>query len=98
MFYSNAFIYILISFIFFYCTNYRNSYYSISEGNSLIFQAFAIKDNTCSYTHSISSFFLAPSRKTEVDSCIKAIHLKPCEEWRVKDPTPLNCKGINIRF
>jgi len=89
---------LLLGFFFLYsCADTNDLYYSITEANSKIIVAFAIKDAECDYTHTITAFIPGEARKKEVDTCVQSILTRVCVDWKVEDPTPLLCKSINYR-
>ena len=79
------------------CQN-TNLYYSFEEGNSKIFQAFALKDIACGTTHTITKYLQGNSYKRDVDACVNSIIALDCEKWKSSNPTPITCFGINTRW
>ncbi|MBP9889985.1 MAG: hypothetical protein KBF93_27045 [Leptospiraceae bacterium] len=95
--YTNKKIILLVLFIFSYCADTNDLYYSIAEANSKIIVAFAIKDAQCNFTHRLTAYIPGEARKTEVDACVQAIYTKLCGDWNVSNPTPFLCTSINYR-
>ncbi len=78
--------------------NKDDIFYSASEANSKVFQAYAIKDITCGKAHVVNTILIGRVKVSALEGCLKAIELVPCESWQVNDPTPIRCKSINYIF
>ncbi len=89
---------LLISILVFlsYCQN-SNLYYSFEEGNYKVLEAFAVKDTSCGTSHTVTQFLLGNSNKNDVDACVDAILSIDCEKWKVSNPTPRECFGVNTK-
>lgn len=85
-----------MSLIFVNCIQNKDDiYYSASEANAKVFQAYAVKDITCGKSHLVTTIFLGRIKVSALDGCLKAIELVPCPNWQTNDPTPSRCRSIN---
>jgi hypothetical protein len=75
--------------------NKDDLFYTASEANSKVFQAYTIKDITCGKSHLVTTILVGRVKVSALEGCLKAIELLPCELWQTNDPTPTRCKAIN---
>lgn len=76
----------------------KDLFYTVSEGNLLVIQAYSLKDSVCGTSHTVTNIIPGKARKTELDMCVEAIKIKDCDSWKISDPTPQQCKGIAFRL
>jgi hypothetical protein len=88
---------IILIFIIFSCSSYKEDYYTTQEANQKIILSFLVKDFTCGTTHKLTNLLPENARKEEVNACIKAISLVECSEWERADPSPILCKAIHFQ-
>ena len=68
--------------------------YQPDEANQKIFTAFALKDQLCDTSHSITFPVFLPTHEEEVDLCIWSIFDTSCTKWEEDDPTPDLCLAL----
>ena len=86
--------YVIMASQYYFCID-NNLNYSFEEGNFKILRAYVLKDNTCGTSHTITQFLPTTSSKREVDACVDSILATDCERWKISNPTPIPCLGIN---
>lgn len=59
---------------------------------------FFLKDSECATAHVLTVPILAPAHRDEVDACIIGILDATCEDWAENDPTPDECRGLQVNL
>ena len=78
------------------CATPEGSFFTTREANERITLGFFLKDNECGTTHAITVPILAPARMQDVDTCVIGILDTDCTEWAEDDPTPDECRSLQI--